>query len=322
MPTNQSEVRTRKATDDERKPGASIKVGDATEPMPPKDEGSGASQSKPDANKDGDKGKPESTTKTKDSTAKPAAKPAAAKTDGDAKDKGDSKPKSAAEKLADADLEIRKETKSGSKSAAYDKAGANDKTGAKSKTTTPKPPSAKEERYKRHPWLKDAVAAARKLSGHKTDSKGVALGDKTVEYAGPVQHEKVRAIVTAMLKKDKKPVTAETVLGATGIKSAAKLKSIAVFEADKSEMAPLSENLGKYMKNPGKDQKASEIKDWQTATGNADGWAVGRYLAAILYVWVEELRKEAAAAKRENKKSGAKANGNGAKAKDKTPAAA
>lgn len=346
MPTNpQSEVKTRKATDEERQPGAKIEVGKATEPMPGEDStvtiqtGDVEVTVKPGSESGGNEAEGET---PKDETPPEAPKSEAPKSEGDEPDEAKSAHEALVKEYEDLRAqkslnakqskrlqELRTQLGQSGKSGAYDKAAANDKTGAKAKstTTTPKAPSAKELRYQALPWLKDAVANARRMVGKKPDGKGGTLGDKTVEYAGPIQHVKVRNVGELLLKEQKKPVTAENILALTGLKSAAKLKALAEFEADKSELAPLAENFGKLMKNPGKGQKADQIKDWRTATGNSDGWATGRYLAAIFYVWIDEKRKEAAAAKRDSakkdkqataKKDTAKGNG----AKGKTPAAA
>ena len=56
----------------------------------------------------------------------------------------------------------------------------------------------------------------------------------------------------------------------------------ATWEADKSEMTPMRD-LGKKM---------------VTSKGKTDAWATGRYLAAILSVWAEELRRSGRAAKK------------------------
>jgi hypothetical protein len=95
-------------------------------------------------------------------------------------------------------------------------------------------------------------------------------GDDHVPAAGPVQHLKVRHIVEEDLKKENKAVTAENVLEIAGGVSLAQLKKIATFQSDKASLKPLRALGARFDK---------------------DGWAKGRYLASILYVWVEDLRK-------------------------------
>jgi hypothetical protein len=120
---------------------------------------------------------------------------------------------------------------------------------------------------KGHPeWVGSATTRAKALSAQKP-----GLGaDDHVPAAGPVQHLKVRHIVEEDLKKENKAVTAENVLEIAGGVSLAQLKKIATFQSDKASLKPLRALGARFDK---------------------DGWAKGRYLASILYVWVEDLRK-------------------------------
>lgn len=120
-----------------------------------------------------------------------------------------------------------------------------------------------------------AVARSRHLSGQKPGQPG----DKTLAYPRPRQHIAIRKVVTEKFGGPD-AVTPDAILRLPGIKSAKALTEIAVVAADRSAMVPmrpLSAECG----------KASGIG------GNLDGWAAGRYLAAALVAWIEELRASA-----------------------------
>jgi hypothetical protein len=135
------------------------------------------------------------------------------------------------------------------------------------KAAKPKPPGKKALKYP--DWLPDAVKRSRVISGRKINSKtGEPFGDMTLSYPGPKQHLHIRAAVKGMIEG---PVTADAVLRASGVKSLAKLTAIADWSADKSEMKPMR---GEFTK----------------ACDDNTGWSTGRYLAAALVAWIEELR--------------------------------
>lgn len=136
---------------------------------------------------------------------------------------------------------------------------------AKPTKPKPKPTGARAKRDAEFPWLVDAVRAARHLSGAKPNSGG----DATLSYSGPAQHIKVREHVTRALGGN---VTPDGILGLTGVKSHKLLREIAMWSADKSELVPLR-TLSKVF--------------------NPDGWATGKYLASMLVVWCDELRRAA-----------------------------
>ena len=115
-----------------------------------------------------------------------------------------------------------------------------------------------------------ATAVARVLSGEFNGH-----GAKTLEYAGPEQHVRVRTEIGT-------DATEREILSRAGIKNAKALKAIATGEADRSEMRPMRD-LARKMVN---------------AEGNPDSWARGRYLAAILYAWIAEIRRDARNAKK------------------------
>lgn len=116
------------------------------------------------------------------------------------------------------------------------------------------------------PWVGEATTRAKAYSAKKP---GLAEGAH-VPAAGPVQHVKVRHVVEKKLAEQNKPVTADNVLEVAGGISLAELKRIATFESEKPSLKPLRELGSEFGK---------------------DGWSKGRYLAAILAVWVEDLRK-------------------------------
>ena len=161
---------------------------------------------------------------------------------------------SAAEKIAANDSNgVRTGQKSGAK------------TGGKKSSTAKKAKRAS----KYPPEIVAAVAKARHLSGHKKGADGKPLGDKTVAYAGPKEHVMVRTRVTELLTKDSKEVTAANVLALTGIKSQKLLREIATFEADKTAMAPMRKLSAEF---------------------RGDNWAMGRYLAAIVCAFIDDLK--------------------------------
>lgn len=116
--------------------------------------------------------------------------------------------------------------------------------------------------------IHSATASGRKLSGI-LDGKG----DKTPAYAGPSQHLKVRNVLDEVIEG---PVTAKAILDYLDC-SSAMLKRLAIGEAPRKDLKVLR-SLGKLTKNE---------------SGKADTWATGRYLAAIVYVYVLELRRNA-----------------------------
>lgn len=121
----------------------------------------------------------------------------------------------------------------------------------------------KAKRDAAHPWLADAVRAARHLSGMK---KG-AGGDATLAYPGPAQHLKIRARVTEMIDG---PVTVDSIVKLSGVKNLATLRRIAIWDSDKSELVPLRPLSKEF---------------------SGDGWATGRFLSAVLVAWADEIRK-------------------------------
>jgi hypothetical protein len=134
-------------------------------------------------------------------------------------------------------------------------------------------------------WVPEAVERGRKLSGQKPKADGSGPeGDETLAYAGPIQHIKIRTVIGKKLGAKVSPggtvtggdVTPEAILklaGGSGENakpmSFKELKDIATFKADKGAMRPLRE-LGQEF--------------------GSDGWAKGRYLAAALVVWIEDLK--------------------------------
>lgn len=146
---------------------------------------------------------------------------------------------------------------------------ANKNDVANSKATA-KPKKVKAERVRRntnHPeWVADAVRRAKAMSAQKP-----GLEDANhVPAAGPIQHIKVRAVVTKAIESAGGEVTRETVLEQAGVPSVKALKDIATFKSNRESLKPLRA-IGSQM--------------------NKDGWAKGRYLAAILAVWAEDLGK-------------------------------
>lgn len=152
---------------------------------------------------------------------------------------------------------------------------------ARAKATADKPKAKRKPRApsNRYPeWVPPAVARGRHLSGQK-DGSG---GDETLAYAGPIQHMKVRKLLAKEFggSVDEKTghlegVTKEQILEAADIKSMKALKEIATFKAGRDAMRPLRPLGAKF---------------------GTDGWAKGRFLAAILVVWAEDLDKAAKAA--------------------------
>lgn len=117
-------------------------------------------------------------------------------------------------------------------------------------------------------WVAPAVTRGRHLSAQKMNADGSGpAGDNTTAYAGPIQHIKIRKVVTEKLGGE---VTKDKILELAGMKSARALRDIATFKSGRESLRPLRP-LG-------------------TEFGN-DGWAKGRYLAAVLTVWIEDLSK-------------------------------
>jgi hypothetical protein len=132
-----------------------------------------------------------------------------------------------------------------------------------------KPRSTKADRYPA--WLPDAVKRSRVTSGRKVNAKtGEPFGDMTVSYPGPKQHLHIRAVVAA--KIDGEP-TPEKILALTGIKSLKALRAIADWSADKATMAPMR-------------PLSREMDD-------GTGWSTGRYGAAALVAWIDQLKASA-----------------------------
>lgn len=249
--TRDNSVRTRQATDEERKPGASIEVGKATGGPLSGDDALAAIR--------GDDPAP-----VKDTPSDAPAK------DDDAPD---------APALTKAER--------------YAAAAAEREKNAPPKKTATKKPGIKATKYPA--WMPSAVARSRHLSGMKPGQPG----DETLAYPGPKQHLAVRRVVTEALAKgtvlkdgalvvpdnaEPREVTPENIVSLTGVKSVPALTKIATWEADRSALVPmraLSNVCG----------AASGVN------GKTDGWAIGRYLAAALVAWVDEIRSEAKAAK-------------------------
>lgn len=129
------------------------------------------------------------------------------------------------------------------------------------------------------PWVRDAVARGRALSEAKDPARKAAGGH--IGYAGPIQHIKVRKVIETQVGGDSKvwdspdgvdhtQIEADKVLELSGVPSVKALRDIATFKSDKPALRPLRE-LGKEFGN--------------------DGWAKGRFLAAILVVLLEDLKK-------------------------------
>jgi hypothetical protein len=154
--------------------------------------------------------------------------------------------------------------------AATKKATAPRNTAAKpaakaTKATTAKPATTKPgKKASRYPsWVPDAVRRSRVISARKDPGADPATWPS---YPGPVQHIKIRKTVTARIDRDPTP---EKILAVTGIKSYKRLREIAEWSADKSEMAPM---------RPLSKQFAP------------DGWAMGRYLASALVAWIDQIK--------------------------------
>jgi hypothetical protein len=93
------------------------------------------------------------------------------------------------------------------------------------------------------------------------------VGDSTTAYAGPIQHVKIRKVASEKIGGEP---TKEQVLELAGVKSAKALRDIATFKSGRESLRPLR-SLGAEFGN--------------------DGWAKGRYLAAVLVVWLEDIDK-------------------------------
>lgn len=129
-------------------------------------------------------------------------------------------------------------------------------------------------------WVPPAVARGRHLAGQK-DGSG---GDETMAYAGPIQHKKVRQLVAKEIlgaDVDEKTgeatgwldgITKDDIIKASGCSSLKSLREVATFKAGRDAMRPLRPLGAKF--------------------GN-DGWAKGRFLAAVLVVWAEDIDKAA-----------------------------
>lgn len=133
-------------------------------------------------------------------------------------------------------------------------------------------------------WVQPAVERGRKLSGGRPDKDtGKPVGDETMAYAGPIQHIKIRKVFGK--KFGDKVTDGGTVTGGNttpdkilelaggeeGAMSFKMLKEIAQFKDDTKaplrRLRPLGKEFGE------------------------DGWAKGRFLAAVLVVWIEDLKK-------------------------------
>lgn len=151
------------------------------------------------------------------------------------------------------------------------------------KTSAPKPKerearksTEKKERKPRAnsaygPEIHEAVKKAKSMAAKKPGLDPA----KHVPAAGPIQHHKVRTVVSKEIEASGKEVTADTVLeiasgGEDRPMTVAQLRKIASFESDKASLKPLRALGGKF---------------------GTDGWSKGRYLAGILAVWAEELKK-------------------------------
>lgn len=127
-------------------------------------------------------------------------------------------------------------------------------------------PSPRESNYPE--WVASAVTRGRHLSAQKMGTNGDGpVGDGTTAYAGPIQHVKIRKVVTGKVTGEP---TKEAILELAGVKSTKALRDIATFKAGRESLRPLRA-LG-------------------TEFGN-DGWAKGRFLAAVLVVWIEDIEK-------------------------------
>jgi hypothetical protein len=145
------------------------------------------------------------------------------------------------------------------------------KRAATAKAKPKKPSTKKPTSRKAYPeWMKGAVKRSRVLAGGRIDRKtGKACGPDTLSYPGPRQHLAIRTRVSEMLKEKALDVTADNILALTGVKSHATLKKIATWTAPKEAMKPMR-------------PLSAEFSD--------DSWAIGRYLAAALVAWCEELK--------------------------------
>jgi hypothetical protein len=153
--------------------------------------------------------------------------------------------------------------KSAAKKAARKPTAAQPKPAAKAKPKPTKKAAAKKSRYPE--WVKPAVAASRHLSGMKDGE----LGDTTLNYAGPRQHIRARKEITAMIEGD---VTAAALLKVTGMKSVKALTEVATWTAPRDSMKPMR-------------PLASKFRD--------DSWLGARYLAAVVVVWINEVKRAA-----------------------------
>ena len=125
------------------------------------------------------------------------------------------------------------------------------------------------------PQIVARTAEGRKLSAQM---HGIEDPKACMSYAGPGQHMRVESAVRDLIDGE---VTAKSVLEVVGL-SGPKLKTLATTHDNKGDLKALRP-LGRSI---------------LTATGEVDTWATGRYLAAILSVWVLDLRREERAAKK------------------------
>jgi hypothetical protein len=124
-------------------------------------------------------------------------------------------------------------------------------------------------RSPRYPeWMTDAVRRSRVLSGQKIGPDGNRLGDKTLSYPGPRQHLRIRDEVTRELGT----VTPAAIVKAAGVNYRA-LKGIATWTASREAMKPFRPMSRRFAD---------------------DSWATGRYCAAVLVAWIDQLRADAA----------------------------
>lgn len=141
------------------------------------------------------------------------------------------------------------------------KAAAKEKKPRAKKAAAAKPVS----RAKGYPeWVPSAVERAKKLSAQKGFEEG-----QHVPSAGPIQHAKVRKVVTEALGGD---VTTERILELAGVPSKKALRDIATFKSDRASLKSLRPLGAKF---------------------DTDGWCKGRFLAAILTVWIDDEEKAA-----------------------------
>lgn len=148
-----------------------------------------------------------------------------------------------------------------------------------------KAPRKNTRKYEGQEWVPDAVQRGRMLTVQKDPEKH-ARGEH-IGYTGPVQHIKVRKFLEKQAGGDPKiwdkggkgasgsKMTPDQVLQASGLSSFKALRETACFKEGTKENLKALRELGK--------QEAFD----------GDGWAKGRFLAAILTVLIEDLKKAA-----------------------------